>query len=76
MSGHERPYGFERGFQRRLRGLRIPAFNTRCLQHSGLILAPTSTFVYFRVLLYHAPYIVLWTLVDPVHYVHYDKALS
>lgn len=76
MSGHERPHGFQRGIQRRLRGLRMPAFYTRCSSSSpASFLSQPSLFVHFRVLLYHAPSIISWTLVDLTHYVRHDKAL-
>jgi len=57
MSGHERSYGFERGLQRRLRGLWMPAFNTRCsFSTEASFLSQPSPFVLFRALLYHAPF--------------------
>lgn len=57
MNGHERPYGFERGFPRKLRGLRMPDFNTRCSSSTqASFLSQPSTFVHFRVFLYHTPF--------------------
>lgn len=57
MSGHERPSVFERGLQRRLRGLRMPGFNTRCSSSTeASFLSQPSSFVLFRALLYHAPF--------------------
>jgi hypothetical protein len=77
MSGHERPYGFQRGLQRRLRGLWMPAFYTRCSSSTeASFLSQPSPFVLFRALLYHVPSIISWTLVDLTLYVRHDKALS
>lgn len=56
MTGHERSYGFARGFRRRLRGLRMPVFNTRCSSTQASFLSQPSLFVHFRALLYHAPF--------------------
>jgi hypothetical protein len=78
MNGHERPYGFERGLRRRLRGLWMPAFNTQCSSstEASFLSQPSSFVLFFAPSYTTLPSIVSWTLVDLTHYVRHDKALS